>query len=204
MINSSYNASSSDVQIASDLLYSNYSATLADGGEMDTGWLDMSGIDKVQFSGLASIPGMNLLIESRADAAQTPLTSNTVYSAGIFFMFNVICRQNQMRFRWQNNTGGPVSNVSAEIKASYGSSDKLSVFPVSVQPSDFSQAALVQSITRGLSVEGTYEAVSVNEVGATLVSDFGTEVSRKKYPGYAIGTKFGRNPQIDVGTASRS
>ena len=184
----------------SQVLYKDYQASLTDGSEIDSDWLDMSGIDKVQFSGFGSAAGMTVEISSRDDASQTPLVTPVTYNDGAFYMFNIICRQSEMRFKWQNNTGSTVTNVSMLIKGTIGSSDKLSVFPVGVQPSDFSQAALVQAISRGLSPTGAYEAVGVNQVGAILTSDFGTEVSRGLYPGYAIGTKFGRNPDIDIGT----
>jgi hypothetical protein len=197
-INSSYTNKSN---ITSELLYSNYAATLADTSELDSGWLDVSGVDKIQFSGRSDTAGLNLVIDSRGDSSQTVLTTNTIYSDGPFFLFNVPARQNEMRFRWQNNTGGSVNDVTSEVKATYGSSDKLSVFPVGVQPSDFSQAALVQSVLRGQEpVNGTYKQVQVNQSGAMLTSDFGTEVSRGLYEGTGINVKFGRNSDIDIGT----
>lgn len=181
------------------VIFSDYQATLADGAEIDSDWLDMQGVDKVQMSANGTVLGMDLVIESRADPSQTPLISTTPYNEGVFFLFNIICRQRYMRFRWQNNTGGGSTNASLEIKQTFGSSDKLSVFPVSVQPSDFSQAALVQSIMRGQDPFGVYSAVGVNQAGAMLQSDFGTEVARGLYEGYSINTKFGRNSDTDVG-----
>lgn len=39
------------------VVYGGYSASLADGAELDSGWLDMGFTDKVQFSGYASAAG---------------------------------------------------------------------------------------------------------------------------------------------------
>ncbi len=181
------------------VLYQDYQASLLNGAEIDSGWLDMSAVDKVQFSGLTDTAGMTVTISSRDDASQTPLVTSVTYNDGIFYMFNIICRQTEMRFQWTNNTGGTVNNASMLIKATYGSSDKLSVFPVGVQPTDFSQASLTQSILRGLSTNSTYEAVGVNAAGALLTADFGSEVARNLYPGWKIDTKFGRNPDINTG-----
>lgn len=141
------------------IIYSDYQASLLDTEEIDSGWLDMAGVDKVQFSGYASASGMTMTLESRADDAQTALSTPVTYTDGPFYMFNVICRQRYLRFKWTNNTGSTVTNVSMEIKQTFGSSDKLSVFPVGVNPTVFSQAALVQAITRGQQPDGDYVAV---------------------------------------------
>lgn len=125
------------------ILYKEFDNSVANTEELDSGWLDVSQIDKIQFSGNASASGMTVLISSRDDASQIPLESPVTYNEGSFYMFNVIARQSEMRFQWQNNTGGTVTNVSMLIKGTVGSSDKLSVFPLSVTPSDFSQAALI-------------------------------------------------------------
>lgn len=181
-----------------DVIYSEYKTVLPNTETIDSGWLDMGDSDKVQFSGHASASGMTMIIDSRSSEDQPALSTPITYDDGSFYMFNVICRQRYMRFRWSNNTGSDVTNVSMEIKQSFGSSDKMSVFPVGVQPSNFSQAALVQAIMRGKDPQGLYEAVAVNEAGAMLQSDFGTEVARGLYPSYGIGVKYGRNSLINT------
>lgn len=143
----------------SQVIYSDFQASLTNGSEIDSGWLDMSQVDKVQFSGYASTLGLTMTIESRADPAQTPLITPITYNDSTFYMFNVICRQKEMRFRWTNNTGATVTNVSMEIKETFGSSDKMSVFPLGVNPTNFSQAALVQSVIRGQQPNGDYVSV---------------------------------------------
>lgn len=188
----------------SDIIYSDYQATLADTAEIDSGWLDMESVDKVQFSGYSDTAGLTMTLESKVNntTAPTQLSTPVTYTDGTFYMFNVICRQRWMRFKWTNNTGGTVNDASMEIKQTFGSSDKLSVFPVGVTPSVFSQAALVQAIIRGLDTNDTYQNLALNTAGAALVSNFGTEVARGEYTddGWSIGTKFGRNPDIDTGS----
>lgn len=150
---------SSNPVVQSFILYSDYQATLADTESIDSGWLDMGSVDKVQISGYGSSAGMTLDIQSRADENQASLDTSTLYNESSFFMFNIICRQRYMRFKWRNTTGDAITNVSLEVKASYGSSDKLSVFPLSIGFSDFSQAALVQSVIRGQQPDGDYVAI---------------------------------------------
>ncbi len=178
-------------------------SSLTDGSAIQSGWLDMQKFDKYQFEAIGSTtsPGFTWKVESSSspDGTGSTLTSNTT-TTNLFFLANLTARQRYMRFTWTNNSGATVSNAYCAVKGFIGSSDKLSVFPVNVQPSDFSQAALVQSIQRGRDPSGIYQAVAVNEAGAILQSDFGTEVARGSYPGYSINTKFGRNGEIDTTT----
>lgn len=181
------------------ILHSEYTTPFTTGGTITSPWLNMSDVDKIQITGKADVAGCSITIESRSDAAEPITTTTTLYTDGPLYLANIPARQSKMRFTWENTTGGDVAFGSLEIKATYGSSDKLSVFPVGVQPSDFSQAALVQSITRGLSPEGEYLAVGVNDAGALHTADFGTDVARGLYPKYSIDTKFGRNPDVTTG-----
>lgn len=155
---------------SANIAYSEYQANLAVDGTLDSDWIDMGNTDKVQFSGYASASGMSLVMHSRTDPLQTALITTTKYNEGQFFLFNIVCRQRYMKFVWTNTTGGEVTNVSMEVKQTFGGSDKLSVFPVSVVPSDFSQAALVQAILRGKDVNDVYRNVKVNTEGALVVA----------------------------------
>lgn len=138
-------------EVHSEYLFSAYQASLANGAEIDSGWLDMSTVDKYQLEGLASAAGMTQVIESSSDPAGTgAVVVTTTPITGTFQLFNVIARQRYMRFRWQNNTGSPVADAALSIKASYGSSDKLSVLSLNTTPSDFSQSILTQSVLFGL------------------------------------------------------
>ncbi len=150
-------ASPIDTQSASEYLFSEYQASLADGTEIVTPILDMESVDKWQGEFGAGVAGLDQVIETSNDAsfAEFTVTSSTPINT-TFQLFNVIVRQRYLRVRWQNNTGGPVSGCYMAIKASYGSSDKLSVFPLAVSPTDFSQAALVQAVTKGQQPDGDY------------------------------------------------
>lgn len=146
-----------DIKVSSDYLFSQYEATLADGAEIASPILDMEGVDKWQGEFGSGVVGLTQVIETSNDAAfsEFAVTSSTTINV-TFQLFNVIVRQRYLRIRWQNNTGSPVSGCYAAIKASYGSSDKLSVFPLNVAPTDFSQAALVQAVTKGQQPDGDY------------------------------------------------
>ena len=71
--------------------------------------------DKVQFSARASVAGMTMTIESRANENQTILSTPIKYDDGPFYLFNVLCRQRFMRFTWNNTTGVEVTDVSMEL-----------------------------------------------------------------------------------------
>jgi len=189
-----------EMVIPSEIIYSDYQATLANGAEIDSGWIDMGSVDKLQFTEKSDTIGLTFETYSRADVAQTPLSTSTIRDAS-FSLANTAVRQRYMRFKVVNNTGGVVNEVSLELKASYGSSDKLSVFPLKDQPTAFSQAGLMQSVNIGQDPSGSYVSAQVNEAGAALVAAFGTEVARGLYTGYAIRNHFGHNHDIDTGSS---
>lgn len=159
---------------AAAVIYSDYQATLANGAEIDSGWIDMQKVDKIQFSGNASVSGMTMTIDSRANESQAALSTPVTYTDGVFYLFNIIARQRYMRFHWANNTGAGVTNASMEIKQTFGSSDKLSVFPVGVNPNTFSQAALVQAIVRGKQPDGDYVAIPADGTATTEETALGS------------------------------
>lgn len=138
-------------RVESEYLFSQYEETLADGAEIDSGWMDMEAVDKYQFEGRASAVGMTRILESSAITPATPgsTLTTTVTDSNTFELFNVPPRQRYMRFRWKNTTGGPLTDVSLAIKGTYGSSDKHSVISLSTQPVDFSQSVLTQSMVYG-------------------------------------------------------
>lgn len=146
-----------DITIASEYLFSERQATLADGEEIVSPILDMQTVDKWQGEFGAGSAGLTQVLETANDPLLSEFTVTSTAAVNTTFqLFNVIVRQRYLRIRWQNNTGSPVSNCYAAVKASYGSSDKLSVFPLSVAPTDFSQAALVQAVGKGQQPDGDY------------------------------------------------
>lgn len=182
------------------LEYSNYTSSLANGEELDTGWLNFSTRSRYQISYYTSELGLTLVLESRDDEDQ-PTLSTPVTFDGLVYLANLPRRQRFMRFRLQNDTGSAISNVSFVIMSYSGATENSSTFPLSVTPSNFSGALLTQSVIRGEDVDGTFRTVALNTGGAILVSDFGTEVAIGKIPNYSINTKFGRNNDIDTGSA---
>lgn len=183
-----------------EILYSDFQTSLIATAEIDSGWLDLQLVDKVQIGGKASASGMTLILESRAHPNQPVVTTTSPHPVGNFLLANITARQRYLRYRWINTTGSTVTDASLEIKASYGSADKLSVLPLSIDPSIFSQAGLVQSISKGQTPSGTFVTQGVNQAGASLVAGFGTEVARGLYSGYKIKNHFGHNADIDTAT----
>lgn len=174
-----------------DVPYNGYATTLDNEDEIGSEWLDMSYADKYQATARASSVGMTLKIESRSNTYQPPFITFTKYSAGPFFMINLIPRDTKMKFTWINTTGSQVEHAGMFIKRFYGSSDKLSVFPVSVTPSKFSQAALVQSILRGVDADGNYQQVRVNSAGELVTANPDLEILRGKSENRLYYNKYG-------------
>jgi len=191
------------VKINSEYVYSNYQATLANSAEIDSDWIDMGAVDKYQLEGLSDTLGMTLVITSSNTngGGEADVQTTSQIDEVTFNLFNVIARQRYMRFQWQNNTGGTVNDACLSIKVTYGSSDKLSVFPLGANPTTFSQAALVQSVIRGADVKNptNYIDVNVSSLGALLTADFLTEVVLGNVIGASFRRKFGRNNDVDTG-----
>jgi hypothetical protein len=169
-------------------------ASLANGEFIQSGWIDLERYDKYQFEGAGSAngSGFTLTLESSSspDGQGSTVTTNTI-TTNTFFLFNVIGRQRYC---------GTVANAYCAVKLFTGSSDKLSVFPLNVAPSDFSQAALTRSVVTGQNTAGEYNNLQLNQGGAILTSEFLTEVALGNVENYETGTKFGRNPDIDIGS----
>lgn len=180
-------------------LFSDIHPSLINGADIDSGWINMEAISKYQISYFGSA-ALSLSIESReADTGSAELITPAVYS-GVFYLSSLPVRQKWMRFVLTNDTGSTVTGAVLAVKGIYGGVDGASVFPLEISPSQFSPAQLTQSVITGKDPFGTYRNVGINQVGALLNSDFGTEVARGLYDGYAISRKFGRNTDIDTTT----
>ena len=180
-------------------LFSESQASLANGADIDSGWINMETVSKYQVSYFGSA-ALSLSIESReADSGAAELITPANYS-GVFYLADLPVRQKWMKFVLTNSTGSAVTDAVMAIKGIYGGVDGASVFPIEIAPSQFSPAMLVQAVLRGQDPFNNFKSVGVNQAGALLSSDFGTEVARGLYPGYAISRKFGRNTDIDTTT----
>lgn len=156
---------------ASEYLAEEFTASLADAATLTSGWLDMAEFDKYQIEVKADAVGLEVTYESSSgpDGADAALTTPGSPLAITFFLGNFICRQRYMRFTVTNNTGSAVTDVALGIKVFRGASDKLSVSPLITAPVDFSQAALVQSVTKGQQPDGDY--VNTPADGAAFEED---------------------------------
>lgn len=59
---------------------------------------------------------------------------------------------------------------------------------------------LTRTVLMGKNPSNVFLNAVVNEAGALVTGDFGTEVARGDYSSYFVGTKFGRNSDIDTTT----
>lgn len=181
---------------ASVELFTQKDSSLANGADIDSGWIDMEAVAKYQitYSGSAAL---SLSIESRSTGSGTAeLTTPATYS-GTFYLAVLPVRQRYMRFILTNSTGSPVTDAILSIKGIYGGAEGASVFPVEVAPSQFSPAALTQSVLIGEDTGGSYRNAKINQAGALLTGDFNAEVARGTQTGYTLWNKFGHNPDID-------
>jgi len=141
-------------------LFSENQTTLTTGSTIDSGWLDMESVDKIQLEILSDTSGLNSRITSSSlpNGSGTTITSNTT-TVGALHLVNITTRQRYMRFELVNNSTGTTTNNSLSIKASFGSADKMTVNASISEPLDFSQAGLVQAIGKGKQPDGNYVTV---------------------------------------------
>lgn len=185
---------------SAQVLFSSESASLADAASITSGYLDLQDYDKYQISIYADAVGLTFTQQSRLSDSGAVLSNDTPL-ARTSFLGAFIVRQRYINFTVTNDTGSAVANVRVEVKGTVGGSDKASTFPLGDTPVTFSPAQLTQSVIIGQDPSDSYVNTSVNEAGALIVGSFGTEVSRGLYNGYSISTKFGRNPEVDTGSA---
>jgi hypothetical protein len=189
----------------SRILFSTEVASLANGAAIDTGFQDGESYNGYQVSITADQPtGMTLVQEVKIDAAGTsktiefPITS--ALSSSLDNTFSATFRERYLRYQFRNDSGAAITNVKIEFKALGGGIAQPSVFTLNANPVAQSQATLTQAVNIGQDQGGVFRKVGVNEVGASLISDFGTEVARGGFDTYNITTKFGRNTSIDTGS----
>lgn len=180
-----------------EILFTEEVASLGIGEEIDTGFIDFAEVDKVQYTFAGDAVGLTFIQENKLtlDGAVRTITAEQQLASDTI---NIPARFRFVRFRIQNNTAAPMTNVGAQVKATYGSSDKASVLSLTNIPIPQSQAVLTQSVITGRDPEGNFVNTGVNQAGALLTSNFKQEIARGLYDGYEYGVKFGRNPDIDT------
>ncbi len=141
---------------AAEYVFTESQASLGDGAEIDSGWMDTETWDKYQLE-VDSDQILTLTISSATGAGGTGIVSvlPTIPPQAVYSI-SVPPRRRYVRYQLQNLTGGPVTNCAMSIKATYGSSDKQTVIPLSFAPADVSQAALVAAVGKGRRPDGAY------------------------------------------------
>lgn len=190
-------------EIGAEVLFTDEQASLLNGEEIDTGFLDGNIYAGFQITvvsdaeGLTYRQSLKMTDSGTPQIAAFPLPSPT---AGLTnTTFSATFRERFLRIQLQNNTGGTVTNTRLEVKGLLTLAQPTST-PLALSPVDQSQALLTQSVALGLDPNGTYRNGSVNQIGAMLVSDFKLEVARGLYEGYSYGVKTGRVPDVDTTT----
>lgn len=191
--------SGSDNPNASQIIFTEEIASLADGAEIDTGFIDFSPYSKQQISVVSDSIGLTFVQTLKA------LDSGVERSLSIPLPrldspLNIPIRLRFQRLQIQNNSGSSISNVTLQIKA-YMGGDGATVATLDTTLVSQSQSLLTRSVIAGNPAGlDSFKNVVVNQSGALLVSDYGTEVALGKFPETSINKKFGRNSDIDRGS----
>lgn len=180
-------------------LFTNETASLANAAEIDTGFINVAGVKGLLVDIDADAVGLTIIQTNRlSDGGSESATTIPLPSSLNNVPLQFPARAIETRFQLQNNTGSAVTNVKFFVKST---EVQPTITPLVFSPLPQSQAILTQSVLIGQDTDNNFQNTRVNQVGALLVSDFGTEVQRGLFDGYEIDTKFGRNPDIDTGSA---
>lgn len=185
------------------VVFSREEASLLDGEEIDTGFIDFGGFAKQQITIISDTEGLtfNQSIKLSEGGVESVIVAPLSLPNSTF---NVPIRETFQRLRLQNNSGGTITNVKFSIKVIQGS-DGLTVSPLSSALVPQSQAGLVRAVISGQSIGSVsagdqFRNVFVNQARALLTADFGTEVARGLIDNYTSLIKDGRNVDISIGT----
>jgi hypothetical protein len=136
------------------------SASLANSASLPASpsWADLGEASAYLVSVFAdSYDGLNLVIESSESdggGGVDDLTTTTPLTTA--FLSTLPTRERYFRFSITNTSGGAVTNVKFFVKAIFNAGTGASVFPVGIQPADFSPAMLTRSVTSGQQPDGDY------------------------------------------------
>jgi hypothetical protein len=181
------------------LLFNQEEATLADGEEIDTGFINFSAYSKQQISVVSASLGLTFVQELKASEAGS-VRVTTIPLSSLETPLVTVARSTFQRLRIQNNSGAPINNVTLILKG-YVGGDGATVAVLNSGLVPQSEALLTRSVLVGNPAGATnFKNVVVNPSGALLVSEYGTEVAQGKFSNVRINTVFGRNSEIDTGT----
>jgi len=108
----------SNFQEMQSILYTIYVPLLPNWEEIDAWWFELDKVDLIQITWRWDTAGLTLTIDSRTDDEE-PVFSVSENSTDVILNKSFWVTQRKQRFRWINNTGGWVNNVSFEVKAKY-------------------------------------------------------------------------------------
>ena len=126
--------------INSTTLYTTATASLANGGTLDSGWLDLTPFASYEISVFAGAEDLELIIDSSevdGGSGVNDIQSTTVLKQS--FLTQLPRREPYIRFRVSNSTGVAVTNVKFFVSGLYTGTGG-SVFPDYVSPAEFSPA----------------------------------------------------------------
>jgi len=119
-------------------------------------------------------------------------------SAGIHEFHTAVKLPRYFRVRFQNTSG---SNQTYLRLYTYYGPGRQGNSPIVQSISDDSDATVVRAVLTAKDSDGTYRNVGSNVGGALLTGDFLTEVALGHISGYSVDVKFGRNSEVDTGSA---
>lgn len=178
-------------------------ANILNGGTFDSGIFDINGYERIEielfsnqnvtFNGFwYSDPEGNNLIRNFSIPYTTDLQllKNTAATLGRYLRITIV-----------NSSGAEATQVSFRLIlsniAQTGNTSRLDQFlPPNIA------AQVTRSVTVGIDTNGVYNNLRVNEFGALQSVPFFLDAARGFFPEIKYNKKFGRNSNIDTGTAN--
>lgn len=179
-------------------LYEAETATLLNGAELDSGWLNVANINGLLVNVTSDNDGITLVQTNRnSDTGIENTTTVPLPSTLTDLALQFPTRSNQVRFQFKNNSGVTVTNLKVIVK---GKDVQPSILPLEFNPLPQSQAILTQSVAIGKDSTGTYRNQRVTSLGANVSSLVPFETALGNVPGSTTWNKFGYNNDIDNGS----
>lgn len=151
-------------------LFQSATASLANGAELDSGWLDMEEYPSYGVAIFAAASGLDFIIDSsESDGGGGVNDLQTTTSLLGSFLAVIPPRERYMRFRVSNTSGGAITNVKFDLTGNRCGTGA-SVFPDYVPPAEFSPALLTQALIRGKDFNGVYQNCLVSDDGELIVT----------------------------------
>lgn len=184
----------------SDILFNEENPSLLDGEEIETGFIDVSGVTGFLLNISSDTSGLTLVQTNRLtdggdeDVITIPLPEQLTDLAVQF-----PARAPQIRFQIQNNSGSTINNVKVYLK---NTQVQPTILPLAFAPLPQSQAILTNSVIQGSPAGDPNSFINalVNRDGALLTSDYGSEVAKGKFATTLPGFATGRNSEVGTGT----